>query len=63
MPAFKTMNPFELSHTIRLLREPFSCTRKPAGREILLSRKKRDIIHDAYGEYVFSQLTQYKMQK
>ena len=39
-----------------------SCVLKD-GREILLSRKKRDIIHDAYGEYVFSQLTQHKMQK
>ena len=36
-----------------------SCVLKD-GREILLSRKKRDIIHDAYGEYVFSQLTQHK---
>ena len=39
-----------------------SCVLKD-GREILLSRKKRDLIHDAYGEYVFSQLTQHKMQK
>ncbi len=39
-----------------------SCVLKD-GREILLSRKKRDIIHDAYGEYVFSQLTHHKMQK
>ena len=36
-----------------------SCVLKD-GREILLSRKKRDIIHDAYGEYVFSQLTQHQ---
>ena len=39
-----------------------SCVLKD-GREILLSRKKRDIIHDAYGEYVFSQLTQQHTQK
>lgn len=35
-----------------------SCVLKD-GREVLLSRKKLDSIHDAYGKYVFSQLSQH----